>query len=227
MTFPARTAAIVAMLMLVTGCSAQHENAKPETDPVDQSSQPDGEVEPGIATQTQADGPARAMGQPFTLAWKEFGETGEEDRNLTITVTTFVCGDQAGSYIDRGIAKYKDDYGQAPEAKVDAGYLPCTAILKVANTGKKKAQFSPTVKALDSSDVEYDQDEGLTELVALDVTRHNRETYGSNTVGLNPRETGTTATAYQVPKDTTISRLRYFIGETADARPVTALIQVR
>jgi hypothetical protein len=228
MTFRNQTVTVVAMLLLVvTGCSSQQDNAKPQTAPVDQGSPPIGEAEPGVPTTAPAGGPARAIGEPFTLAWKAIGDSGEpEDRNVTITVTMFACGDQASAYVKRGVAKYKEDYGQASDAKVDAGYMPCAAVLRVANTAKKKAQFSPTVKALDSTDVEYDQDDGLTELVALDVTRHSRETFGSNTVGLNPRETGTTATAYQIPKDTKITRLRYVIADTTDVVPLTALIQV-
>ena len=195
-----------ALLLLVTGCS-RHGDAEPETAPVNE-------------------GTPKAVGQPFTLAWKAIGGTGPEDRKLTITVTKFACGDQITAYLVRGTAKYQEAFGRQPDAKVDAGHTPCAAILKVTNKGKKKAYFSPMVTAVDAGGVEYYQDDGLTELVSFDVNRHHRERFGGNTVGLEPRETATTATAYEIPAGRKITRLRYVIEEAVDSAPVTALIEV-
>ncbi len=203
-----RTGALIAcaLLLLVTGCSREGD-AQPETAPVNE-------------------GTPKAVGQPFTLAWKAIGGTGPEDRKLTIAVTKFVCGDQVSAYLVRGAVKYQEAFGREPDARVEAGYTPCAAILKVTNRGNRKAYFSPMVRALDAGGGEYYQDDGLTELVSFDVTRHHRERFGGNTVGLEPRETATTATAYQIPAGRKITGLRYVIEEAVDSAPVTALIQV-
>jgi hypothetical protein len=220
----ALTATAAAGLLLLAGCSSSNQGATPQTSPV--------EVSPGVeageeGVPSAAPVGSYRVGQRFTLAWKEAEATDTpEDVNITFTVTGWKCGDQAAQYLTRGKKRYQQDYGQASDVKVDAGYRLCVALLAVANTGKRKYQLDPVVKAVDPGGVEYDADDDLTSLIGNDITRRNRDHYGSASVSMNPRETAVTAVAFQIPTDTTIARLLIVGGGSVYSAPSTALVQV-
>ncbi|MBG0565669.1 hypothetical protein [Actinoplanes aureus] len=209
--------------MLLAGCSSSGQEATPETAPVEASPEID-LGEEGIASAAPVE--TYDVGRQFTLAWKEAEATDTpEDVNITFTVTGWRCGDQATPYLTRGKRKYEEDYGQASDAKVDGGYQLCVALLKVANTGKRKYQLDPVVKAVDPSAVEYDADDELTSVIGNEITRNNRESYGSAIVSMNPRETAVTAAAFQIPADTTIANLM-IVGGSVYSEASRALVRV-
>jgi hypothetical protein len=218
MTVRNRVVALASALLLA-GCSSAPP-AEPQTEPVEDLPE---SASPSVATEAGPYG----IGQKFTLAWKE-GEATDtpDDVNVTITVTKFDCGASADALLKVGKKKYSDDYGMTADAKVDSGYTLCAAILKIANTGKKKVQHDPVVQALDAGGVEYELDSELTNLIANPVTDANRESFGGPTVSMNPRETAVTAVAFQIPSDTKIKQLRYVGGGSVYSEPSTALVQV-
>ena len=209
-----------ALVLLLAGCSSSPP-AQPQTVPVEDS--PGSEASSAPAT-TAAQ---YRVGQQFTLAWKQGEATDTPDEvNLTITVTKFACGAPAATLFEAGKKEYSDDYGMTSEVEVEAGYTPCVANLKVANTGRKKTQHDPVVQAIDADGVEYDADSELTSLIANPITDTNRESFGSSTVSMNPRQTAVTATAFQIPSDTTITQLRYVGGGSVYSDPSIALVSV-
>ena len=220
MTVCRRLAAVVTMLFLVA-CSSP-KPAQPETQPIE-----DSPSAPAPSSATAAGSGPYAVGQKFTLAWKEGEATDKpDDVNVTVTVTKFDCGATANGLFNAGKAYYRESYGQSSDAKVDAGYALCVANLKIANTGKKRLQHDPLVQALDEGGVEYGLDDELTRLIADPITHANRESFGGATVSMNPRETAVSAVAFQIPSDTKITQLRYVGGGSVYSEPSTAIVQV-
>ncbi|MFI5888508.1 DUF4352 domain-containing protein [Actinoplanes sp. NPDC051513] len=219
MTVPRPFAAVVAVLLLA-GCSSP-KAAEPQTKPIEEPPS-----SPASAAASQGGG-SYALGQTFTLAWKEAEATDQpEDVNVTITATKFECGPGAEALLKAGKEYYKTSYGESSDAKADSGYTLCVASLKISNTGKKKIQHDPVLQAVDTAGAEYDSDDKLTAVIADPITHKNREAFGGASVSINPRETAVTAIAFQIPSDTKVGQLRYVGGGSVYSEPSVALIQV-
>lgn len=93
------------------------------------------------------------------------------------------------------------------------------AFVAMAVTGMLPASCSSSAE---QATPEYDDDDELTSLIGNEVTRRNRDSYGSATVSMNPRETAVTAAAFQIPADTRIARLMVVGGGSVHSESSTA-----
>jgi hypothetical protein len=151
---------------ILTACGADDIAPQPQTEPVEEQTQP----APTTTSAETAEERVYALDERFTVAWAEMSEP-PEDVNLTITVT-WRCGNKTKADIQRAADAAKETYGELadPAPDVAVGYQLCVASLKVSNTGKKHLQHSPVTTALDSSDVEYNQDDELTSYIGHGAT---------------------------------------------------------
>lgn len=198
-------AVLAASVWALVGCSPAPDQ-EPETTPVDPGAS--ASQGPSVGA-TEQSGRSARLGSSFTIAWDDM--TDGSRRNVTYKALAFRCGKETDADVKAGAAYSRATYGEFadPAPAVEAGYRLCVATFSVANTGKKKLQHQPRVVAVDASGVAFSEDEGFTRWVGSGATRGNKLAFGSDTVELNPRQTGKSAVAFLIPLDTKVATLQY------------------